>query len=151
MSGDENNENGVNELMEHRLRSHAITLRFTFSFGSFMVLISSRASLDLSCDFIIRLLHDTQSSKSKICLQQRQRYVNYLHRSAAALVATLPQKKRRCRFSLLTEKNSGASATAAKKTAALVAALFNSAAVPTSEYVSSLLIKTKPTQTAKIC
>ena len=72
MSGDENNENGVNELMERRLRSHAITHRFTFSFVSFMVLISSRASLDLSCDFIIRLLHNTQSSKSKIFLQQRQ-------------------------------------------------------------------------------
>ena len=25
MSGDENDQNGVNELMEHRLRSHAIT------------------------------------------------------------------------------------------------------------------------------
>ena len=71
--GDENDENGVNELMEHRLRSDAITLRFTFSFVSFMVLMSSRASLDLSCDFIIRLLHNTQSSKSKIFLQQRQR------------------------------------------------------------------------------
>ena len=66
VSGDENDENGVDELMEHRLRSHAITLRFTFSFISFMILISSRASLDLSCDFIIRLLHNTQSSKSKI-------------------------------------------------------------------------------------
>ena len=72
MSGDENNENGVDELMEHRLRSQAITLRFTFLFVSFMVLISSTASLDLSCDFIIRLLHNTQSSKSKFFLQQRQ-------------------------------------------------------------------------------
>ena len=91
MSGDENDESGVNELMEHRLRSHAIALRFTFSFVSFMVFISSRASLDLSCDFIIRLLHNTQSSKSNFFFQQRQ--VNYLHRSAAALVATPPQKK----------------------------------------------------------
>ena len=43
-----------------------------------------------------------------------------------ALVATTPQKKRRCRFLLFVEKNSGASATAAEKTAAL----HNSAAVP---------------------
>ena len=30
MSGDENDENGVNELIEHRLRSHAITLLYVF-------------------------------------------------------------------------------------------------------------------------
>ena len=65
MSGDENDENDVNELMEHRLRSHAITLRFTLSFVSFMVLISSRASLDLSCDFTIRLLHIAHSLQNQ--------------------------------------------------------------------------------------
>ena len=68
MCGDENDENGVNELMDIACD---LTLHFTFSFVSFMELISSRASLDLSCDFIIRLLHNTQSSKSKIFLQQR--------------------------------------------------------------------------------
>ena len=30
VSGDENNRNGVNEIMEHRLRSHAITSLYVF-------------------------------------------------------------------------------------------------------------------------
>ena len=68
MSGDDNDENGVNELMNIACD---LTLRFTFSFVSFMLLISGRASLDLSCDFIIRLLHNTQSLKSKFFLQLR--------------------------------------------------------------------------------
>ena len=112
MSGDENDESGVNELMEHRLRSHAITLRFTFSFVSFMVLISSRASLDLSCDFIIGLLHNTQSSKSKF-FSSSGIGKSIIFTEALLRWSTPPQKKRRCRFSLLTEKNSGASAIAA--------------------------------------
>ena len=100
MSGDENDQNGVNEIMEHSLRSHAITSLYVFI--CFMVLISSRASLHLSCDFIIRVLQSTQSSKSKIFLQQRQ--VNYLHRSAGRYSslkkAALPllKKQRRCQL-----------------------------------------------------
>ena len=66
--------------------------------------------------------------------------VSYLHRSAAALVATPPQaalplfavdkkKQRRCRFSLLIKKNSGASANAAAKTAALCPSLLVGSAI----------------------
>ena len=63
MSGDENDENGVNKLTEHRLQSHATTLLYFFIY--LFHGINFKQSEYLSCDFIIRLLHNTLSSKSK--------------------------------------------------------------------------------------
>ena len=79
MSGDENDDNIACDLR--------LSLRYGFSLICFMILISSRASRHLNCDFMIGL--------GLRCLQNQKVFCSS---------GTLPEKIGRCHFSLLTEK-----------------------------------------------
>ena len=64
MSGDENDENGVDELTEHRWRSHAITSLYVFIY--LFHGINFEGVIDVSCDFVFQLLHNTRLQNQKV-------------------------------------------------------------------------------------